>query len=206
MHTQKEGLLVVISGPSGVGKGAIFKGLMQRNPGIKFSVSATTRAPRPGEVDGRDYRFMPVEKFENMITNDEFLEYTNVFGTHYYGTPKETVRREMDAGNDIVLEIDVRGAMNIKRVCSKAVAIFIAPPSMQILKSRLVGRHTETQEAIERRFKRAYEEMKCIEQYDYIVINDVLDTAVSQVESIIIAEHASVCRNAALVKELQGGN
>ncbi len=194
MKDSRRGLLLVISGPSGVGKGTVNKGLMSRNPNMKMSVSATTRAKRPGEVEGVSYFFKTREEFEKMIKLDAFLEYMDVFGANYYGTPRAYVDEELASGNDIILEIDVKGAMNVKRMCPDAVMIFIAPPSMSELKTRLIGRATETPDAVERRFQTAFEEMKRIPQYDYVVVNDVLDKAITNVESIITAERLKTSR------------
>lgn len=191
-------MLIVLSGPSGVGKGTVCKELLARNPQVKLSVSATTRAPRPGEVEGVSYFFKTREEFERMIAAGEFLEYMDVFGMNYYGTPRAYVEQQLAAGNDIVLEIDVKGAMNVKRLCPEAVLVFIAPPSMETLKKRLVGRGTETAEAVERRTQEAFAEMKLLPEYDYAVINDVLEDAVCSVETIIKAERLRVCRRADL--------
>ena len=193
-----KGVLIVLSGPSGVGKGTVCKELLARNPQVKLSVSATTRAPRPGEVEGVSYFFKTREEFERMIAAGEFLEYMDVFGMNYYGTPRAYVERQLAAGNDIVLEIDVKGAMNVKRLCPEAVLVFIAPPSMETLKKRLVGRGTETAEAVERRTQEAFAEMKLLPEYDYAVVNDVLEDAVCSVETIIKAERLRVCRRADL--------
>ena len=193
-----KGVLIVLSGPSGVGKGTVCKELLARNPQVKLSVSATTRAPRPGEVEGVSYFFKTREEFERMIAAGEFLEYMDVFGMNYYGTPRAYVEQQLAEGNDIVLEIDVKGAMNVKRLCPEAVLVFIAPPSMETLKKRLVGRGTETAEAVERRTQEAFAEMKLLPEYDYAVVNDVLEDAVCSVETIIKAERLRVCRRADL--------
>lgn len=195
---EEKGVLIVLSGPSGVGKGTVCKELLARNPQVKLSVSATTRAPRPGEVEGVSYFFKTREEFERMIAAGEFLEYMDVFGMNYYGTPRAYVEQQLAAGNDIVLEIDVKGAMNVKRLCPEAVLVFIAPPSMETLKKRLVGRGTETAEAVERRTQEAFAEMKLLPEYDYAVVNDVLEDAVCSVETIIKAERLRVCRRADL--------
>lgn len=197
-ENEGKGVLIVLSGPSGVGKGTVCKELLARNPQVKLSVSATTRAPRPGEVEGVSYFFKTREEFERMIAAGEFLEYMDVFGMNYYGTPRAYVEQQLAAGNDIVLEIDVKGAMNVKRLCPEAVLVFIAPPSMETLKKRLVGRGTETAEAVERRTQEAFAEMKLLPEYDYAVVNDVLEDAVCSVETIIKAERLRVCRRADL--------
>ena len=199
MQNTREGLLIVLSGPSGVGKGTVLKALLERNPNMKLSISATTRAPRPNETDGVDYFFKTHEEFNRMIEAGEFLEYMNVFNTNFYGTPRAYVDEEIAQGNDIILEIDVKGAMSIKKERPDTVMIFIAPPSMSTLKSRLYGRGTETAEAVERRFQEAFSEIQCVDKYDYIVVNDILDRAVALVEGIIASEKCKVSRNKAII-------
>ena len=206
MRESKKGLLVVISGPSGVGKGTIINILLERRSNAKLSVSATTRAPRPGEIDGVHYYFMDEPTFKSMIERNDFLEYMQVFHTHYYGTPRSFVLKELESGNDVILDIDVQGAMKVKASYPDAVLIFIAPPSMSELKERLIGRGTETPEQIERRFNTAFEEVKQVGNYDYVVVNDILDIAVNKIESIIGAEKSRIIRNHALISELSGGS
>ncbi len=203
-HTRK-GLLLVVSGPAGVGKGTVNNALIKRHNDIRMSVSATTRKPRPGEIDGVHYFFKSDEDFQKMIDEDAFLEYMHVFDTNYYGTPKSFVVEELNEGRSVILEIDVHGAMRVKSVYPDAVLIFIAPPSMSELKSRLIHRGTESSEIIERRFQEAYHEVGYAGKYDYIVVNDVLDVAVTQAENIIIAERCKVSRNDELIEKLQGG-
>jgi guanylate kinase len=201
----KEGLLVVISGPAGVGKGVICKGLITRNPNIKMSVSVTTRQKRPREIEGVNYFFKTREEFEKMIEAGEFLEYAYVFNMNYYGTPKAYVEEELGSGTDIILEIDVNGAIKVKKEYPDAICIFIAPPDLGTLKSRLIGRGTETPEAVEKRFGEALFEIGRIGEYDYVVINDVVDKAVGQVESILAAERCKVRRNKNITDKLQKG-
>lgn len=205
MKQTTTGLLLVVSGPAGVGKGTIDAELMKRNPRVKMSVSATTRAPRPGEIEGVHYFFKTQEEFEQMIADGAFLEYMNVFGMNYYGTPKDYVLRELAAGNHVILEIDVQGARKVKECFPNAVRIFIAPPSMETLKERLVGRGTETAEQIERRTATAFTEMRDMPACDYIVVNDDLETAVRQMESIVIAEQCSTSHNTDRINEFLGG-
>ncbi|MEA4913194.1 MAG: guanylate kinase [Christensenella sp.] len=205
MKQNRKGLLLVISGPAGVGKGTINISLISRNSDIRMSVSATTRPPRPGEIDGVHYFFKTEEEFQNMINSGAFLEYMRVFNTHYYGTPKSFVEQELAEGRSVILEIDVQGAMRVKAAYPDAVLIFIAPPSMSELKSRLIHRGTESSEAIDRRFETAYQEMKYINQYDYVVVNDILDLAIARTEDIIVAERCKVSRNGELIEKLQGG-
>ena len=179
-----KGKLIVISGPSGAGKGTVIKQVLRRKDNVALSVSCTTRAPRPGEQEGVDYYYVSKEKFAQMIEEDGFLEYESFFDNSY-GTPEEPVRKQLAQGINVILEIDVKGVMNIKKKVPEAELIFIAPPSMEILRSRLVGRKTETPDQIEKRTKRAFEEMQYQEQYDYVVVNDDLQQAVQQVIDII---------------------
>lgn len=205
MADKGKGILLVISGPSGVGKGAICKELCRDNSRIKMSVSATTRAPRPGEKEGISYFYKTRDEFENMIANGEFLEYMQVFGSNYYGTPRAYVEEQLKYGNDIILEIDVNGALAVKRSGTECVMIFIAPPSMRELHKRLVGRSTENDEAVRRRFETASKEITAIMEYDYVIVNDVLNDAIEAVKSIILAEHHRVCRIADMSELIEGG-
>ncbi|MEZ4509255.1 MAG: guanylate kinase [Eubacteriales bacterium] len=205
MKQTRRGLLLVVSGPAGVGKGTINLSLISRNSDIRMSVSATTRAPRPGEIDGVHYFFKTDAEFQKMIESGAFLEYMRVFNTHYYGTPKSFVEQELAEGRSVILEIDVQGAMRVKAAYPDAVLIFIAPPSMSELKSRLIHRGTESSEAIERRFETAFQEMELVDRYDYVVVNDILDLAIARTEDIIVAERCRVSRNGELIEKLKGG-
>ena len=195
MKEQRNGLLLVVSGPSGVGKGTLVKALMERNSRIKMSVSATTRAPRPGEIDGVHYFFKSEDEFKAMVDRGEFQEYIHVFGSKYYGTPRSFVEHQLASGYDVILEIDVQGAMKVKQAFPDAVLIFITAPSMSEIKSRLIGRGTETMEQVEKRFATAFEEIKMIPQYDYVIINDVVDVAVHHMEAILEAERCRTGRS-----------
>lgn len=182
----QKGILLILSGPSGVGKGTVGKQLLTRSGGsMVFSVSCTTRAPREGEENGREYFFITEEKFQSMIQNGEFLEYMNVFGKNHYGTPREYVEKQLNAGRDVLLDIDVNGAMSVKANFPNAIAVMLVPPSMKELRSRLEGRGTETQEAVERRLAEAATELSYMPRYDYIVVNDDIDIAVAQCEQVI---------------------
>lgn len=205
MKQTRRGLLLVVSGPAGVGKGTINLSLISRNSDIRMSVSATTRSPRPGEIDGVHYFFKTDAEFQKMIESGAFLEYMRVFNTHYYGTPKSFVEQELAEGRSVILEIDVQGAMRVKAAYPDAVLIFIAPPSMSELKSRLIHRGTESSEAIERRFETAFQEMELVDRYDYVVVNDILDLAIARTEDIIVAERCRVSRNGELIEKLKGG-
>ena len=203
MKEQRNGLLLVISGPSGVGKGTLVKALMERNQRIKMSVSATTRAPRPGEIEGVHYFFKTEEEFKAMVDRGEFLEYIHVFGSKYYGTPRSFVEQQLASGYDVILEIDVQGAMKVKQAFPDAVLMFITAPSMSEIKSRLIGRGTETMEQVEKRFATAFEEIKMIPQYDYVIINDVVDVAVHHMEAILEAERCRTSRSNYLSESIE---
>ncbi|GAB6088307.1 guanylate kinase [Alkaliphilus crotonatoxidans] len=187
----KSGLLLVVSGPSGAGKGTICKKLVESNPQIKVSVSATTRRPRVGELDGVNYFFLTKEKFEGMLANDEFLEYAKVYD-NYYGTPQKYVLENLEKGNDVLLEIDIEGALQIKKKFPDGVFIFILPPSMEELRNRIIGRGTESEADIEKRFGAALQEIKQFVAYDYAVVNDELARAMDDVKAIIRAERLRV--------------
>jgi guanylate kinase len=192
---QKEGLLIVVSGPSGVGKGTVCATLRKQMPRLTYSVSATTRAPRAGEVDGVNYFFKTVSEFKQMIENDELIEWAEYVG-NYYGTPRRFVEESLKAGKDVLLEIEVQGAMQVKERFPNGVFIFLVPPTMEELKRRITGRGTESEEAIESRLSAASDELKLIEHYDYVVINDEVEKACQRIQAIITAEH---CRTDRLV-------
>lgn len=185
MCDNQKGILVVVSGFSGVGKGTMMKKLMKEHKeDYALSVSATTRSPRPGEVDGKSYFFVTKEKFEDMISQDKLIEYAQYVG-NYYGTPKDYVFDQLKAGKSVILEIEIQGALRIKEKFPDTRLLFVTAPSADDLKKRLVGRGTETEEVIANRLKRASEECEGIEKYDYLVINDNLSEAVDKVHSII---------------------
>ena len=185
------GELFIISGPSGVGKGTICSKLLEDAQDFELSVSATTRQPREGEVDGVNYFFLEKEEFLNQIEDGGFLEYAEVFG-NYYGTPRKPVEEKLANGIDVLLEIDVQGAAKVKEAYPEGIFIFILPPSLKELRNRLVKRGKDSAEVIEKRLSMAMEEIKEMFTYDYFVINDDLETAVELVESIVDAEHVRV--------------
>ncbi|WP_270474769.1 guanylate kinase [Clostridium cochlearium] len=188
----KKGLLIVISGPSGTGKGTVCKELLKKN-NFWFSVSATTRSPREGEEHGKNYYFMTKEQFQDKIEENDFLEYAEVYG-NYYGTPKSKVVEMLDKGKDVILEIDIQGALKVKENYKEGIFIFILPPSMEELKNRIIKRGTETEESLMTRFKSAYKEINYVSKYNYAVVNDKVNDAVEKIQSIIIAEKCRVDR------------
>jgi guanylate kinase len=188
----QKGLLVVISGPSGAGKGTICKALLKEND-FWLSVSATTRQPRKGEVDGVNYYFLSKEDFEERISKNDFLEYAEVYG-NYYGTPKSSVLQAINNGNDVILEIDIQGALKVKESYPEGVFIFILPPSMEELKQRIINRGSETPESLMTRFKSAYKEINYVSKYNYAVVNDTVEEAVKKIQCIMVAERCRVDR------------
>ena len=190
---KRKGLLLVVSGPSGAGKGTICKVILNRRKDIKLSVSATTRKPREGEVDGVNYFFLSKEEFSKMVDNGEFLEYASIYG-NFYGTPKSAIIECLENGQDVILEIEMQGARQVKEVYGEGVFIFVLPPSLSELKNRIVGRGTETADEIEKRFRCAFEEIKQIDDYNYFIINKDVDTSVRELEEIISAEKNKVTR------------
>ncbi len=188
-----KGTLIIISGPSGSGKDTVLQKLFQKMPELKFSISSVSRPMRTSEVEGEKYNFVTREKFEDMINNDQLLEY-NVYLGNYYGTPREPVDTCIKNGGEIVLEVDVNGAANVRKNCKDSFSIFIMPPSLEVLKARLTGRGTETPEVVEERLTQAISEIKRSNEYDYIVVNDVLNECVNEVFGIIRAERCRVDR------------
>ncbi len=201
-----KGFLLIISGPAGTGKGTVCKELLERNKDIIYSISATTRKPRVGEADGVNYFFIDEEKFKSMVKNDEFLEHAFVH-TNYYGTPKNFVMDQVNKGEIVLLEIDVQGALQIKNNYSEAVFVFLLPPTMEELKNRIVKRGTESEEDINRRFENAFKELDFVGKYDYFVVNDKIEDAVSDIEAIIKAEKLRVKRHSDIKDKVisQGG-
>ncbi|MDD6058416.1 MAG: guanylate kinase [Clostridiales bacterium] len=203
MTRKSRGILTVVSGFSGAGKGSIMKELLSSYAErYALSVSATTRKPRPGETDGVEYFFKTREEFEQMIAEDELIEYTEYVG-NYYGTPKSYVEKQLNDGKDVILEIEIHGALQIKEKFSDTLLLFVTAPTAEELKHRLIGRGTESVEVIESRLERAVEESEGIEAYDYLVINDVLCESVDEVHHIIQNEHYKVSRNLEAIYEMR---
>jgi len=198
----RKGLLILISGPSGTGKGTVCDLLRQKHPEISYSISATTRQPRPGEQDGVNYYFYTKEKFQEMIDQGQLLEWAEVYG-NFYGTPKQKVLDRLEAGEDILLEIDTQGALNVMKVMPEGLFIFLLPPSLEELAARLKGRGTETGESLHRRLGAAVDEIKLATKYRYVVVNDKVEDAQETIAKIIEAEHHRSDLNESLLAKLQ---
>lgn len=198
----KKGILIVVSGFSGAGKGTIMKELLKRYDNYALSISATTRSPRVGEEDGREYFFKTTQEFEKMIAKEELIEYAK-YVDNYYGTPRAYVEEQLEKGKDVILEIEIQGALKVKEKFPETLLLFVTPPSAKVLKERLVGRGTETMDVIDFRMSRACEEAEGMDQYDYLIINDDLDTCVEEVHQIIQGEHRRSFRNASLIASMK---
>ena len=198
---QTKGMLVVISGPSGVGKGTLCNLLLKRKKNIILSVSTTTRLPRDGEINGKNYFFVSKKDFESMIKENQFLEWAKVYN-NYYGTPREFVNKNLEKGKDVLLEIDIQGAKQVKHNCPQAIFIFIMPPSIAELETRIKKRGTETQTSLEVRMGNTVNELKAAYMYDYIVINDDIERAVTELCSIISAEKCRTSRNKDTIEDI----
>ena len=199
---KREGILVVLSGFAGTGKGSVVHGLMEQYEQYALSVSMTTRKPRPGEEEGVSYFFVDRERFEEEIKNDGLIEYAS-YCDNYYGTPKKYVQQQLKEGRDVILEIEIQGALKIKEQFPTALLLFIVPPSAAELKRRLVGRGTETPEVVEKRMRRAAEEAEGIDEYDYIIVNDSLEDCIRKTHEVINAARLTPVRNEAFIKGIQ---
>ena len=199
---KRKGILIVVSGFSGSGKGTLMKKMLQTYDNYALSISMTTRSPREGEVDGREYFFTNKENFEQKISENQLIEYA-CYCENYYGTPKEYVEKKLAEGMDVILEIEIQGALKVKEQYPDCLLLFITPPSAKELERRLVGRGTETLEVVAKRLARAVEESEGIEAYDYIVINDDLDACAKQIHSIVNNAHNAPVRCAEFIKEIR---
>lgn len=200
--SQKRGILIVVSGFSGAGKGTLMKRLLESYDNYALSISATTRSPRQGETHGVEYFFKSVDEFEKMIAQDELIEYAK-YVNNYYGTPKDYVMNQLEAGKDVILEIEIQGALKVKEKYPDTLLLFVTPPSAKELKARLVGRGTETMDVIESRMKRAVEESEGVEAYDYLIINDDLEACVKEMHHVIQSEHNRVSRCNAMIEQIR---
>lgn len=199
---KRKGILIVVSGFSGAGKGTLMKQLVYSYDNYALSVSMTTREPRPGEEEGREYFFVSREEFEKTIAQDGLIEYAS-YCDNYYGTPREYVEKQLEKGRDVILEIEIQGALKVKKKFPTALLLFVMPPSAVELKKRLMGRGTESIEVIEKRLKRASEEAKGIEEYEYIVINDRLEECVPRMHALIQAAHDAPERNEEFIENIR---
>lgn len=201
----EKGILAVVSGFSGAGKGTLMKALLSRySDQYALSISATTRSPRVGEEHGKEYFFLKKEEFEQMIEQDALIEHACYVG-NYYGTPKRYVMEQMEAGKDVILEIEIQGALKVKEKFPDTLLLFVTPPNAQELECRLRGRGTETEEVIQNRLKRAAEEAEYMEHYDYILVNDVLDDCVRDMHELIQSQHRKAERNQEFIAEMKEG-
>lgn len=198
----QQGILVVISGFSGAGKGTLMRALMEKYHNYALSVSATTRQPRAGEVDGREYFFVSQEHFKSMVENEALIEYAQ-YVDNYYGTPKDYVEKQRADGRDVILEIEIQGALKIKKKFPDTLLLFITPPNANELKRRLISRGTESADVIEARLKRAAEEAVGIEAYDYIIINDKIDDCVEELHHLIQAQHSKTSNRLDFINEMR---
>ncbi len=196
------GILIVVSGFSGAGKGTLMKALLEKYNNYALSVSATTRGPRTGEVDGREYFFKTVKEFEKMIAHEELIEYAR-YVENYYGTPYAYVEEQLKNGKDVILEIEIQGALEVKKKFPETLLLFVTPPSAKELKRRLVGRGTETEDVITSRMKRAVEESEFMNAYDYLIVNDQLDVCVERMHSVIQNEHLKSARNHEFMSQIK---
>ena len=197
----EKGILVVVSGFSGAGKGTLMKRLMEKYDNYALSVSATTRAPRPGEEHVREYFFHTKQEFEELILQDALIEYAQ-YVENYYGTPKAYVEKQLNAGKDVILEIEIQGALKVKKKLPDTLLLFVTPPTAGELKNRLVNRGTETMEVIESRLRRASEEAQGMSEYDYILINDQIEECVDKMHAIIQSQHETVKNRRDFIKEI----
>ncbi|MCC8104729.1 MAG: guanylate kinase [Clostridiales bacterium] len=198
----RKGILIVVSGYSGVGKGTLMKALTARYDNYALSISATTRKPREGELDGREYFFKTKEEFEELIAKDRLVEYANYCG-NYYGTPRDYVEEQLGQGRDVILEIEQQGALKVREKMPDVLLLFVMPPDAQTLVQRLRGRETESEEVIRERLAQAVEESKYVDRYDYMIVNEDLDRAVEELHHLIGSQHNKISRNLDFTKQIQ---
>lgn len=199
---QHQGILAVISGFSGAGKGTVMKALLEQYDNYALSVSATTREPRPGEANGREYFFVSEQEFESMIEKGDLIEYAR-YVNHYYGTPKAYVESMLAEGKDVLLEIEIQGALKVKQQFPEALLVFIVPPSAEELKNRLLSRGTEPEDVIEKRLRRAAEEAEGMSSYDYILVNDTVEDCTARLHGLIQSQHDKTSANQALITQMK---
>lgn len=197
-----KGILIVVSGFSGSGKGTLMKVLLEKYDNYALSISATTREPREGEVDGQHYFYKTTEEFEKMIAKDELIEYAR-YVNHYYGTPRKYVEEQLESGKDVILEIEIQGALKVKNKFPNTLLLFVTPPDAKTLERRLVGRGTETADVIKSRMLRAAEESDGMDAYDYLIINDDIEVCRDEVHQIIQSEHSRCSRNEEFIKQIR---
>lgn len=200
----RKGFLIVVSGPSGAGKGTVCTAFLKEHEDVAYSVSATTRAPRSGEQEGVNYYFLSRGEFESMIANGELLEWAEVYG-NYYGTPLKKIEEKLAQGQDILLEIDTQGALNVQKKFPDGIYVFILPPSIQELEKRLRGRGTDSEEAVARRLSAAAGEIAVAKEYAYTIVNDTINDSVQTLAAIVSAEHARTCNNLGKIDEIIEG-
>ncbi|NMA50348.1 MAG: guanylate kinase [Mollicutes bacterium] len=194
IEEKTKGFLIVVSGPSGAGKDSICNKVAEDLKNVEISISMTSREPRKGEEEGKNYYYISKEEFEDKIKNDEFLEYAVVHNNQYYGTPKKEIEEKLNQGISIILVIDIQGALKVKEIAPEAIFIFIMPPSMEVLKERLLARGTESNEKVLERFKRAYQEINEFKKYNYVIVNDNLSDSINSMKAILLAEKSRVDR------------
>lgn len=199
---KQQGILAVVSGFSGAGKGTIMRALLEKYDNYALSISATTRKPREGEVHGREYFFLSVEEFEDLIAKDQFIEHAR-YVSNYYGTPRSYVEEQMAEGKDVILEIEIQGALKVKEKFPETLLVFVVPPSAEDLKNRLIGRGTEPMDVIESRMERALEEAEEMGAYDYILVNDSVEKAVEDLHNLIQSQHMKAENNADRIKQMK---
>lgn len=198
---EQKGILFILSGPSGVGKGTVRKALFERDTNLQYSISMTTREKRPGEQEAVDYFYRSKQEFEEMIEDNQLLEHAK-YVDNYYGTPRQYVEKTLDEGRDVFLEIEVQGALQVRENFPEGVFIFLSPPSLEELKNRIISRGTETEKSVVNRLRAAKDEIELMDAYDYVVVNDYVDSAVDKIQAIVIGEHCKRERVASQYKKI----